>query len=266
MKQHTYILAFFILITNLIACTVASAQPYVELEFNAASDYESIPEPGFRFTMVNVKVLLNAGEPGQVFQDRAIFPIEEITVELNAANTLENPIYRPSEAPDLILTKEVFTSSGGIPPELQMIRDPFTGHWDLSVYLVNVSPNGLFGTNEFGELSFSLTSLDGPAFTDALPNLPSDPNAYYLVRNDERPYSIEINWTGSTYRSGDARWGFTPFNPGVLIESGRHLDYEARIGEDPDNNEPCPGDLNEDGNLNFLDVSKFLDLYGMGCE
>jgi hypothetical protein len=51
-----------------------------------------------------------------------------------------------------------------------------------------------------------------------------------------------------------------------FVPSDAHFNLHVREVPDFIPEPACPGDINGDGDLNFLDVSKFLKDYSMGCE
>ncbi len=52
---------------------------------------------------------------------------------------------------------------------------------------------------------------------------------------------------------------------GEVLNRDGSIEYRVRVVDDP-RVEPCLADLNEDGSLNFLDVSLYLQLFGNGCN
>jgi hypothetical protein len=88
-------------------------------------------------------------------------------------------------------------------------------------------------------------------------SIPDDPEAY---NNWTQSSGVIGTQSGSYSVSWEDGLGFT--------EVGNDARYHLYVREVPEPMvEPtCAGDLNRDGNLNFLDVSRFLELYGMGCK
>ncbi len=88
-------------------------------------------------------------------------------------------------------------------------------------------------------------------------SIPDDPAAY-------------TNWTQSNGVIGTQSGSYpVSWADGMgFTEGGNDARYHLFVREvaEPKVEPTCAGDLNRDGNLNFLDVSRFLELYSMGCE
>ena len=99
------------------------------------------------------------------------------------------------------------------------------------------------------------------AFSPGMSSLPADPSEYDLDL-DEQNASVslisaffdQVDWTPLN--------GFTTANQTNLSQGT--FSVSIRVVEDP-NSVQCDADLNSDGQLDFFDVSVFLQLYSNGC-
>jgi len=102
---------------------------------------------------------------------------------------------------------------------------------------------------------FSLTITNMPApFNSAMDSLPNDP----------------ADWTPDPTTS--VYWGHADVSVEFVFWdpadnntfSGGFLSYSVEVLPEP--SDACsPADLNEDGELDFFDVSEFLQIFGLGC-
>ena len=117
----------------------------------------------------------------------------------------------------------------------------------------------IFAYDLVGESDY-LYYTDKPTgeFNSAMTSLPDSPLAYQI----SDPSNAEAGIVASgPFGSFDASWErFGGF--GLLGMS--HFAVIVRNVDGPPA-EPCPGDLNGDGTLDFFDVSVFISLFNQGC-
>lgn len=123
-----------------------------------------------------------------------------------------------------------------------------------NTYLIQTSVNGEV-------MIFRVTDPNG-SFSLAMTSLPDDLGDYQVFTgpSDEAgpvTFSMVSSQSGD---GGSARWEggcFTCFNDGTIIVA-------IRVVDGPPQPE-CLVDLNNDGALDFFDISTFLTLFGTGC-
>jgi len=131
----------------------------------------------------------------------------------------------------------------------------FTYIQSSNTYQIRTSVNG-------EELNFRVTDPVG-AFSLAMTSLPDDLGDYQLFINNPFDEAGPVNFSMFSPSSGDggyALWEgecFSCFNEGTIIVT-------IRVVDGPPQPE-CIADINNDGALNFLDISAYLQEYGNGC-
>jgi hypothetical protein len=103
-----------------------------------------------------------------------------------------------------------------------------------------------------------------PAFTADMTSLPNSSDDYGVALPPSQgfiPRRIEYFANGPEGSFASARWS-NPFE-GIINTTGQLQVRVTRV-ENP-NTDECIADLNNDGALNFLDISAYLQLYGDGC-
>jgi len=112
-------------------------------------------------------------------------------------------------------------------------------------------------TDAEGVRSFITVNETNPAFTPHLLTLPDDPSEYLADASSQDAF-ISVAANNGNY------FGFWTLDNGFT--SGGAFSLWVQLVEDPNNpNEPCLVDLNNDGALDFFDISTFLTIFGAGC-
>ncbi len=228
------------IITLIALCSSnANAQPYIQIEFvgQAQSDAKELHPIGLR-------VVFDTSAP----------PIEPNVFEPVTAEVVQWWSY-PGMAFNPGLDLPMFTNNIAI--EYQTAASAqFRYYPDLKIYEIYI----LY--NDFGYT----VQVQGtkPAFTDNMTSLPSSSDDYGVSLPSSQgftPRRIEYIANGPQGSFASAKWS----NPveGIINTTG-HLQVRVTRVENP-NAEECIADLNNDGKLNFLDISAYLQLYSDGC-
>jgi hypothetical protein len=207
------------------AASVASAQPFIEFHVESM-----VSSPG-SFTSIeseDFKAVFDISVQPELIAG-GIYRMDAVYSELEdrLGNISDSPVIvgDPMPIPSL---------SGSI--RYQPLTDTLTLFIDTNIVEIN-APLG--------------------DFTNIATSFPDDPEAY-RVDTANSTASMTL-FSSSSYMAWNSIEGFDVFSdPGAFT-------VRVRFVEDPNAPEPCIADLNDDGNLNFLDISKYLELYGDGC-
>jgi hypothetical protein len=119
-------------------------------------------------------------------------------------------------------------------------------------------PKGTFQISYSGSIPFQSVSIDlefgsNENLFDNDLSIPDDPASY----NNWFVGIMDAELTTGDY---DGNWF-----EGLGFTTDHTFSISVREVPDPNPEPVCIADLNNDGNLNFLDISKYLELYGDGC-
>lgn len=224
----------------IVLCSSAShAQPYIQIEFvgQAQSDAKELHPIGLR-------VVFDTSAP----------PVEPNIFEPVSAEVVQWWSY-PGTAYTPGLTLPMFTHNLAI--EYQSTDTArFRYYPDLKIYEIHTEFNGYGYTVQVQGTK--------PAFTANMMSLPSSSDDYGVALPSSQgftPRRIEYIANGPQGSFASAKWS----NPveGIINTTG-HLQVNVTRVENP-NADQCIADLNNDGKLNFLDISAYLQHYGDGC-
>ena len=169
------------------------------------------------------------------------FPILDYTITFHdlTPNPDDNIVFTPENAGDL---------------ELRYISDGSSSRLLVDKFV-------LFGPPDFGGVVFRIEFYQlQNVFFSGMTSLPDDP----------LEYAVNINAAGGTESS--FQWNnigpdtsMIGNSVGSICTPGALARYTVTTHTPPPP-EPCSqADMNADGALNFLDVSEFLSIFGMGC-
>lgn len=211
--------------------TCASAQPFIEFEFEATKEIN----PG-GVTIINARVVFDANEDAFLPE---VFNLIDAEVDIHQ---------RPYSQ-----------FAGSVEPDPNRTSFSFD---DLDTTLVGSVANILGfslgdSTSDF-ELLIGIVGTQ-PAVQPPLDTLPDDP-ALYMIDPTAVTSGVDIDLTLNGQTTELTEFG----NMGTVLNRNATIHYTVRIVEDP-RIEECPADLNGDGRLDFFDVSTFLQLYQAGC-
>lgn len=248
--------------------STALAQPFIELEVRASDNFGIYDgtqnNPQHYATLF---IVIDAGTEHTVLGEGSL-SIDPVSVRLELTNSNANlsPTFSPMKSePDLVLTKEDILDPETGTVEILLTTYPNAPGPDLtslSFTAINYSPTGISGSNELSDFSFFIGGLVGTPFTSASPNLPSDPSAYYLNDDPIEYKEFSLDW-GGTY-NGNTLYSISPGHPVPFVD-GAGIGLIVREVADPNPPEPCPADLTGDRELDFADISTFIQLFGKGC-
>ncbi len=219
------------LITVASIAASANAQPFIEIEFDATKEIN----PG-GVTIINARVVFDANEDA-ISADT--FNLIDAEVDIHQrpytqfAGSVEPDPNRASFSFDDLDTKLV----GSVANILGFSLGDSTSAFELSI--------GIVGTQ--------------PAVQPPLDTLPDDP-ALYMIDPAAGISGMDINLTINGQTTELSEFG----NMGSVINRNASIHYTVRVVDDP-RIEECAADLNNDGRLDFFDVSTFLQLYQAGC-
>jgi hypothetical protein len=157
---------------------------------------------------------------------------------LNALHTEFLQVMNPPQSPVLTGDPTIIESAPG-----SFTYDPPLDSLIISVGGTNITINQMMGD-----------------FSDIANSIPDDPEAYRIDTSNPNAAMFYSN-TFAAFMRWTPAFGYQDLGSDA---SGAYT-IRVRVVEDPNAPEPCIADLNDDGNLNFLDISKYLELYGDGC-
>jgi hypothetical protein len=235
--KYIYAIVFSALIV--LFSSTAIAQPFIQIEFvgQAQSDSKELHPIGLR-------VVFDTSAP----------PVEPNIFEPVSAEVVQWWSY-PGSASNPGLDLPMFTNNFAI--EYQTAETAqFRYYPSLKIYEIYVLYNGFGYTVQVQGTK--------PAFTDGMASLPNSSDDYGVTLPTAKgftPRRIEYIANGPEGSFASAKWS----NPveGIINTTGQLQVRVTRV-ENP-NTAECIADLNNDGNLNFLDISEYLQLYGDGC-
>lgn len=220
-----------VLITFATLTAAANAQPFIEFEIDATKE----TNPG-SVTILNARVVFDAGA-GEISTNTFELIDAEISIHQRPyaqfAGSIEPDPDRWTYTLDDLVQANLTLQSDSYGFGLFGDDDPFT-------LLINI-----FGSR--------------PAMQPPLTTLPDDP-AEYMVDLNAGISGVDIVLTMNGQTTELTELG----NMGAVINRDATMHYTVRIVDDP-RIEECAADLNNDGRLDFFDVSMFLQLYQAGC-
>jgi len=220
-----------VLITFATLTAAANAQPFIEFEIDATKE-----DNQGNVTILNARMVFDAGA-GEIATNTFALIDSEISVHQRPyaqfAGSIEpDPNHRSYTFDDLEQT---------------------TASVSTNLYSFNLVDN---------DDPFSLfVGIVGPmpSIQPPLTTLPDDP-ADYMINPAAGISGVDIDMQIDGQTTELDEFG----NMGAVINRSAAIHYTVRIVDDP-RIEECAADLNNDGRLDFFDVSMFLQLYQAGC-
>ncbi len=239
MKSLNTIVLSAIIALIVLCSSNASAQPFIQIEFvgQAQSDSKLLHPIGLR----------------AIF-DTSAQPIEPNIFEPVSAEVVPWWSYPGTRYnPDLALP--VVTNNIAI--EYQPAQDAqFRYYPDLKIYEISLEHDGFNYTVQVQGTK--------PGLTANMKSLPASSDDYGVSLPNMQgfmPRRIEYIANGPEGSFATAKWS-NPIQD--LINTTGHLQVRVTRVENP-NADECIADLNNDGQLNFLDISAYLQLFSTGC-
>jgi len=219
-------LAIATIATITLSSAHATAQPYIEIDVSGLVIGSAIPF----FVPFGIRAIFDAGAAPDIAQPGFV---QFDAVWGEAIQTTNS-----SGTPSLIQPFVEFSGSNEYIPANVFLQY----HQGINQYWIQCFLNG----------EHLLFSVDDPhaAFSDAMTSLPD-------VINDYQPGPMNSQSLSFAADAGDATWNNFTGGSGTIITTLRFVDGPPQ----PE----CIADLNNDGALNFLDISAYLIEYGNGC-
>lgn len=228
MHNYRYVIA---VICSVLFAAPAVGQPFIEFEFEATKEIN----PG-GVTIINARVVFDANEDAFLPD---VFNLVDAEVDIHQ---------RP------------YTQfAGSVEPDPNRTSFSFD---DLDTTLVGSVAN-ILGFS-LGDSTVDFELLIGivgtqPAVQPPLDTLPDDP-AVYMIDPASATSGVDIDLTLNGQTTELTEFG----NMGTVLNRNASIQYTVRVVDDP-RIEECTADLNNDGRLDFFDVSVFLQLFQAGC-
>jgi len=226
--RHIAIAALTILLT-----APAAAQPFIEIEMHASK------EDIFNVTVINARAVFDAGS-SEFSPDTFLLVDADISIHTRPSAQFAGSIESgPGIAVydfDDIDTAQVEISNAAPPQMVLRLADPSL-NMDFVFTIAGTKP----------ALQPSIATLP-----DNLTDYLIDPTAAIAGAR------VDLSLDNQTYEINE--FG----TMGSAINRDGAIEYRLRYVDDP-SIEPCAADLNNDGLLNFFDVSLYIQLYQAGC-
>lgn len=224
------------------ASSLAQDGPFIEIEFVIADDTDI---DAFEQHIVRA-VFDTSIPPVQHFAGLAFFPLEA-THTFMTRNPSAGPASVGNAASPPIHTFDV--QIGTTPETSDLVMSYSSALDQLNFFIVsNDQEVSTFATAAFTVLS----PISG--FSIDMASLPEDPNAYLA----------DLDAGGNTGYAADGHGQFLISPRWSPSNEIGEIAYRVRSVENPASND-CPSDLNNDGNIDFLDISAFLEGLADGC-
>ncbi|MBO6740217.1 MAG: hypothetical protein JJ916_10185 [Phycisphaerales bacterium] len=228
MHNYRYVIA---VICSVLFAAPAVGQPFIEFEIDANKE----ADPG-GVTVINARVVFDAG-----------------------ASEISNDTFALIDAEISVHQRPFSQFAGSVDP------DPNSWSYtldDLEQATLTLLPDSYgFGLIDNDEPFTLLIAIIGsrPAIQPPLTTLPDDP-AEYMVNLNAGISGVNVNLSLGGQTTELIEFG----NMGAVINRNASIQYTVRVVDDP-RIEECTADLNNDGRLDFFDVSVFLQLFQAGC-